>query len=178
MKRALIATMALVLAACATPPVDSPHATTSITLSQLSNGVIPAGGAVPLLVPSLPSFPINDPTGIPIAVPDQARSVNLASAILHVKFKNHMQVPLTAQILLSKTDHPYTDPATETAPVEIKAQGSAQVDQPVDPTMFKQAQVNLGVKLGTSGTGGQVVTISGSDALELESWVSLSLKLF
>jgi len=182
MKRALIGAAALLLSACAgltTPPIDTPHAKSSVTLSQMSNGQVPEGAAAPATVPPIQGFKVNDPEGLAIDVPSNARSVNLATAVLHLKLTNHMQIPLTLQFYLSKTNRPYEDASASLTPqaLTIEANESKQIDKQGDPTMFKQEKLYLGVVYGTSGTFPRIVTVSGSDAIETETWATVQVKL-
>lgn len=182
MKRALIGAAALLLTACSgltTPPIDTPHAKSSVTLSQMTNGQVPEGAAAPATVPPVQGFKVNDPEGMAIDVPSNARNVNLASAILHLKLTNHMQIPLTLQFYLSKTNRPYADASASltTEPVVIEANESKQIDKAVDPTLFKQEKIYLGVTYGTSGTFPRIVTVSGSDAIESETWATVTVKV-
>jgi|GEM_PF-1946706 hypothetical protein len=181
MKRPLIATLALLASACSliTPPIDTPHTPPqSITFSQMTNGLVAAGTTAPVIVPAFPPFPINPPQGMAISVPSNAQTVNLSSAILHMKLQNQMKVPLNLNISLSKTSTPYSDSSAATASVSLSPGQTTQSDLNVDPTLFKQATVYLGVGVGTPGTGGQLTTVSGSDAVTVESWVTVQVKLF
>lgn len=183
MKRALIVGSALVLTACSgitTPPIDTPHSTSKVTLSQMTNGQIPEGAAAPAIVPAIRGFQVNAPQGMAINVPDNARNVNLATATLHLKLTNQMQIPLTLQLALSKTNTPYSDASASLTPtaVTINAGQSTQIDKQVDPTLFKASTLYLGVTFGTPGSGGNLVTVSGSDAVNVESWATVQVKLF
>ncbi|HEY9857520.1 MAG TPA: hypothetical protein V6D05_17380, partial [Stenomitos sp.] len=108
MKRALIGAAALLLSACAgltTPPIDTPHSNFSVTLNQMTGGNYGSSVTLPLF-PPIPSFRMPAQT---IDVPSNARSVNLASAVLHLRLTNKMQIPLTLQLALSKQSDPYGD---------------------------------------------------------------------
>ncbi|MNX78783.1 hypothetical protein D3C86_1103900 [compost metagenome] len=175
MKRVLIPAMMVALAACTTPPIDTPHASSSVTLSQMTGGAISPGFSGMAPVPAVPAFrmPV-----VPIDVPPNAASANLAEAILHVTLTNRMTIPLTLKISLSKSENPYDDPSASFGDaVEIQPGASKQLDKSVDPTLFKQPKVYFGMTFSTPGTGLTPVAIKGSDSLDLESWATVKVKL-
>lgn len=177
MRRILIPAMILALAACTTPPIDTPHANGSVTLSELTG--LPRETSGPATVPHVPAFNLNAPEGLPITVPDNARQVNLSAATLHIKLTNRMTIPLEFKLALSKTDRPYEDSSAtlNQEPLLIEAGASKQIDQSVDPTLFKQPKVYMGVTLGTPGNFPKLVTVKGTDAIDVESWVTVQVKL-
>lgn len=181
MKRAAIPSLALLLGACSltTPPIDTPHTPAQrVTFSQMTNNLVRSGMSASILVPAFPPFPINPPQGMPISVPSNAQSVNLASATLHMKLQNQMKIPLTLNISLSKTTTPYSDSAAATSSVTLAANELKTADLAVDPTLFKQPTVYLGVAVGSPGSNGQLVTVAGDDAVTVESWATVQVKLF
>ncbi len=177
MKRTLIPAAALLLSACSgltTPPIDTPHSPFSVTLNQMSGGNYGSSVTLPLF-PPIPSFRMPAQA---IDVPSNARSVNLASAVLHLKLTNKMQLPLTLQLALSKQTDPYADPASALgAAFTIQPAETKQVDSNVDPTIFKQEKVYLGVTFSSPGTS-QPVTVSGSDSIDGEAWATVQVKVF
>lgn len=177
MKRALIPAAALLLSACSgltTPPIDTPHSTFSVTLNQMLGTNYGSSVTLPLL-PPVPSFQM---PARAIDVPSNARNVNLASAVLHLKLTNRMQMPLTLKLALSKQSDPYADPAAALGEAfTIQPQETKQVDSNVDPTLFKQEQVYLGVTFSSPGKS-QPVTVSGSDSIDGEAWATVQVKLF
>ncbi|MBO9541644.1 lipoprotein [bacterium] len=178
MKRVLIPALAVAaLAACTTPPIDTPKATGSVTLSELTG--LPRETAGPAMVPAVPAFNINAPEGLAIPVPDNARQVTLSTATLHIKLTNRMAIPLQFRLALSKTDRPYEDASASLTPEPLLiAEGeSKQIDRPVDPTLFKQPKVYMGVTLSTPGNFPKIVTVRGTDAIDVESWVTVQVKL-
>lgn len=177
MKRALIPAMMMALVACTTPPIDTPHVNGSVTLSELTG--LPRETAGPATVPKVPAFNINSPEGLPITVPDNARAVTLSAATLHIKLTNRMTIPLAFKLALSKTDRPYEDASASLnpEPLLIEAGESKQIDQSVDPTLFKQQKVYMGVTLSTPGNFPKIVTVKGTDAIDVESWVTVQVKL-
>lgn len=182
MKRVLTTAALLMVAGCttlSTPPIDTPHASSTITLNQMSGGKVPTGVAAPIIVPAIPSFQVNPPEGMAIDVPSNATSVNLSAATLHIKLTNRMQIPLTLQLALSKTATPYSDASASLTPtpITLQASESKQIDVPVETTLFKQPKLYLGVSFGTPGTVPNVVTISGDDAVTTETWATVQVKV-
>lgn len=177
MKRTLIPAAALLLTACAgltTPPIDTPHTTFSVTLNQMSGGNYASSVSLPLF-PPIPSF--RSPAQA-IDVPANARNVNLASAVLHLRLTNGMQIPLTLQLALSKQADPYADASAALgAPITIQPKETKPIDQNVDPTLFKQEKLYLGTTFSSPGRG-EPVTVSGTDAVDVESWATVQVKLF
>lgn len=176
MKRAWIPAAAALLTACAgltTPPIDTPHSTFSVTLNQMTGGNYASNVTLPLF-PPVPTF--RSPAQA-IDVPANARNVNLASAILHLRLTNRMQIPLTLQLALSKQADPYADAASALgAPITIQPQETKPIDQSVDPTLFKQEKVYLGTSFSSPGRN-EAVTVSGTDAIDVESWATVQVKL-
>lgn len=182
MKRILISAALLALAGCAglsTPPIDTPHASSTVTLTQMSGGKVPTGVAAPIIVPAIESFQVNSPQGMAIDVPSNAQNVNLSAATLHIKLTNQMKIPLTLQVALSKTTTPYSDASASLTPTPITLQPNEakQIDAAVDTTLFKQPKLYLGVSFGTPGTLPNVVTVSGDDAVTTESWATVQVKV-
>lgn len=177
MKRALIGAAALLLSACAgltTPPIDTPHSTFSVTLNQMTGGNYGSSVYSPIGLPPVPSFRMPAQA---IDVPSNARNVNLASAILHLRLTNKMQMPLTLQLALSKQSDPYGDPtASLGSAITIQPQETKPIDQNVDPSLFKQEKLYLGVTFSSPGTS-QPVTVSGTDSVDGEAWATVQVKL-
>lgn len=175
MKRALVpVAAALLLAACSTPPIDTPHSTFSVTLNQMTGGNYGSSVSLPLF-PAIPSFKMPAQA---IDVPANARTVSLSSAILHLRLTNKMQFPLTLQLALSKQADPYGDPtAALGAPITIQPKETKPIDQSVDPTLFKQEKLYLGVTFSSPGSS-TPVTVSGSDSVDGEVWATVQVKLF
>lgn len=62
-------------------------------------------------------------------------------------------------------------------PITIQPGKTEKITKPVDPTLFKQEKVYLGVTFSTPGTFPNMVTVSGDDAVEVESWATVQVKL-
>lgn len=174
---ALPAALVLSLAACTTPPITTPPAKSTVKLRDLWPNAPQATATVP--VPPLPVFRVNYPEGVAIEVPANARSVNLTSAALNMAITNRMKFPLTLQLFLARSNPYDTQGAALTPePITIAANETKRVNQQVDPTLFKQERIFLGLSFSSPGTGLEAVEVNPEDAVDVETTATVQVRLF
>lgn len=166
--------LAATMAACTTPPINTPTVTTTVTLQEL--GYTGPSGNVPL-VPPLPQF--NAP---PQAVnTSQAQSVTVSTAVLHMKLTNNMQLPLNLSFYLAPTSSGvYSTTPIATASLAAAGQPGSTVNDlqaNIDPTLLKSNPLYVGVGVGTPGSN-TPVTVQPSDNVQAVSYLTVQVKLF
>lgn len=149
----------------------------SFNLYQVSNGAIDSETPMQAVVPPVA---IRELTDSGVSVPGEVLAASPSIAILHLRIDNSMKVPLSFYFRLSKDSGPSgTIDATPTPPpagdvITLQSSQSRQVDFPVDSTLLKRNFGNpsltlyLHMSVGTSGSNGQLVTVSGHDSAKVE----------
>lgn len=171
---ALLLAAVLSLLACTTPPITTPKVQSTVYLRDIVPGM--PESRMPLIVPATPVFNL-PPAGID--VPENARRVTLASAVLHLDIQNQMKIPLTLKIYLSdKQDGLYSE-ANLLGDVSLVPEQSGRIDNTVkDPAIFKSEKVYVGIGMSTPGTGTDVASVQGSDAVVVDTSATVQVKLF
>jgi len=163
----------LLLVGCTTPPITTPQSESTVYLRDIVP-IVPES-PTPMIVPAAGPFPL---PAMGVDVPSNARTVTLASAILHLDLTNQMKIPLGLKIFLSGNRDTVYDEANLLGEVNLEPEQSGRIDQAVkDPAIFKGEKVWVGIHFSTPGSGG-IVTVKGSDALVIRSSATVQVKLF
>lgn len=174
-----VSALALAAVACTTPPVTTPSATFSVTMSELCPQ---CSFPLPMvsLPASLPPFQVEaNQGGLPITVPSQARSLPISSATLNTQIQNQMKVPLTLSLALSK-DNAYSADADQLGTVSLDPGAVQTLNSPFDPSLLKNQTIYAGVTvtIGSTSSVPGVTMLQATDAINATTSATVQFKLF
>lgn len=161
-------------AGCTLPPYTVPEQNVTIPYSQF----IPQA-ANNVTLPLLPAFSDVQVPTTTIPMPKEAQALNVTALTLNLRMQDNGPMPLGVKIYLAPqgTD-PYSTPPLGGDAINLTANGP-EVDQhlTIDPTLLKQSNLTLGVKVSSPGTTSPV-TFQSTNSVVVYYSETAQIKLF